>query len=102
MGIVWEAYHKGVPLLGVPGITLDKESGVKVNKQAFAPLKTNMTGWKIPPFSIGNTSTHSWWIFQSIIHVFFFGGAHTTRTLDRFPTIVVPVMATSSSYEGKT
>ena len=24
MGIVWEAYHKGVPLLGVPGITLDR------------------------------------------------------------------------------
>ncbi len=24
MGIVWEAYHTGVPLLGVPGITLDK------------------------------------------------------------------------------
>ena len=23
MGIVWEDYHKGVPLLGVPGITLD-------------------------------------------------------------------------------
>ena len=23
MGIVWEAYHKGVPLLGVPGITLE-------------------------------------------------------------------------------
>ena len=23
MGIVWEAYHKGVTLLGVPGITLD-------------------------------------------------------------------------------
>ncbi len=23
MGIVWESYHKGVPLLGVPGITLD-------------------------------------------------------------------------------
>ena len=23
MGIVWEAYHKGVPLLGVPGTTLD-------------------------------------------------------------------------------
>ena len=22
MGIVWEAYHKGVPLLGVHGITL--------------------------------------------------------------------------------
>ena len=24
MGIVWEAYHKGVPLLEVPGITLDQ------------------------------------------------------------------------------
>ena len=23
MGIIWEAYHKGVPLLGVPGITLE-------------------------------------------------------------------------------
>ncbi len=23
MGIVWEAYHKGVPLLRVPGITVD-------------------------------------------------------------------------------
>ena len=23
MGIVWEAYHKGVPLLEVPGITLE-------------------------------------------------------------------------------
>ena len=23
MGIVWETYHKGVPLLGVPGITLE-------------------------------------------------------------------------------
>ena len=26
MGMVWEAYHKGVPLLGVPGITLDMVS----------------------------------------------------------------------------
>lgn len=23
MGIVWEAYHKGFPLLGFPGITLE-------------------------------------------------------------------------------
>ena len=23
MGIVWEAYHKGVPLLGVPRVSLD-------------------------------------------------------------------------------
>ena len=27
MGIVWEAYQKGVPLLGVPGITLDSWNG---------------------------------------------------------------------------
>ena len=27
MGIVWEAYHNGVRLLGVPGITLDKRKG---------------------------------------------------------------------------
>ena len=26
MGMVWEAYHKGVPLWGVPGITLDPGS----------------------------------------------------------------------------
>ncbi len=26
MGMVWEDYHKGVPLLGVPGITLDFRS----------------------------------------------------------------------------
>ena len=23
IGILWEAYHQGIPLLGVPGITLD-------------------------------------------------------------------------------
>ena len=28
MGIVWEAYHKGVPLLGVPEITLDISIGL--------------------------------------------------------------------------
>ena len=26
MGMVWEAYHKEVPLLGVPGITLEPAS----------------------------------------------------------------------------
>ena len=26
MGIVWETYHKGVPILGVPGITLDSST----------------------------------------------------------------------------
>ena len=31
MEIVWEAYHKGVPFLGVPGITLDvKPRGFEV------------------------------------------------------------------------
>ena len=30
MGIVWETYHKGVPLLGVPGITLDLWNGVSL------------------------------------------------------------------------
>ena len=25
MGMVWEAYQKGVPLLGVPGISLDSD-----------------------------------------------------------------------------
>ena len=33
MGIVWEAYHKGVPSLGVPGITLDCSQN-----QVIAPL----------------------------------------------------------------
>ena len=28
MGMVWEAYHTGVPLLGVPGISL--ENAVKI------------------------------------------------------------------------
>ena len=28
MGMVWEAYHKGVSLLGVPGITLDSVSKI--------------------------------------------------------------------------
>ena len=41
MGIVWEAYHKGVPLLGVPGITLDCMSADLKNTnilQLFARL----------------------------------------------------------------
>ena len=31
MGMVWEAYHKGVPLLGVPGITLEYIQPPKFN-----------------------------------------------------------------------
>jgi len=33
MGIVWAAYHKGVSLLGVPGITLDSVS--KITKKTL-------------------------------------------------------------------
>ena len=36
MGMVWEAYHKGVPVLGVPGITLDSENGFVEAKKYFA------------------------------------------------------------------
>ena len=36
MGIVWEAYHKGVPLLGVPGITLDKFVGAMNHESSWA------------------------------------------------------------------
>ena len=41
MGIVWEAYHKGVPLLGVPGITLDP--GVDDCILGGTPLYTKVT-----------------------------------------------------------
>ena len=37
MGIVWEAYHKGVPLLGVPGITLDFD--LAENSETSIPLE---------------------------------------------------------------
>ena len=29
-----------------------------------------MTSWKIHIFNIGNTSTHSWWIFHLVMLVF--------------------------------
>ena len=35
MGIVWEAYHKGVPLLGVPGITLEMGSRKKKHQTSL-------------------------------------------------------------------
>ena len=38
----------------------------------FTPLKTNMTGGK-SLFSIGNASTHSWWIIQQVIRRSFLG-----------------------------
>ena len=42
MGIVWEAYHKGVPLLRVPGITL--EELVDPPKMDIAPSKEGSDG----------------------------------------------------------
>ena len=38
MGMVWEAYHKGVPLLGVPEISLDHCLGGVFNYFLFSPL----------------------------------------------------------------
>ena len=38
MGIVWEAYHKGVPLLGVPGITLDVWESTRDIYQHIPPI----------------------------------------------------------------
>ena len=43
MGIVWEAYHKGVPLLGVPGITLDQ-----IKTSEFLHMKNHVD---IKPYS---------------------------------------------------
>ena len=35
MGIVWEVYHKGVPLLGVPEITLEIAYVASILKQIY-------------------------------------------------------------------
>ena len=54
--------------------------------------KTDMTEWKIPQFSIGNTSTHSWWIFQPVMLVL--GGGKWSTTMDSFrhlSRVVVPL-----------
>ena len=42
MGIVWEAYHKRVPLVGVPEITLD----LKVPSQIGDMLKIPRKVWR--------------------------------------------------------
>ena len=43
MGIVWEAYHKGVPLLGVPENPIDKRFDVFLRRfiETVAGLKKN-------------------------------------------------------------
>jgi len=33
----------------------------------YTPEFTNMTGWKIPHFSIGNTATRSWVDFPAMV-----------------------------------
>ncbi len=48
MGIVWKVYHKGVPLLGVPGITLDQWLGSWV----ISPTYTWGTPWGCNPLSL--------------------------------------------------
>ena len=46
MGIVWEAYHKGVPLLGVPGITLDMRGSHASRFSSFFSTSLNLVnGW---------------------------------------------------------
>ena len=45
MGIVWDASHEGVPLLGVPGITLD-ETGSCKPQQKVIPLKWPLRAWR--------------------------------------------------------
>ena len=41
MGIVWEAYHKGVPLLRVPGISLEVVIAGFLNHQQYSFTKGN-------------------------------------------------------------
>ena len=54
MGIVWEAYHKGVPLLGVRGITLDQTFGMFCFQDrsdlygTFQPLKRHQAPRESP------------------------------------------------------
>ena len=41
MGIVWEAYHKGVPLLGVARITLELGRYYSKSSQIFQPTEVS-------------------------------------------------------------
>ena len=51
MGIVWEAYHKGVPLLGVPGITLDTAPSQKSKRYFTDPRKYQTSNLNTPKSS---------------------------------------------------
>ena len=48
MGTVWEAYHKGFPLLGVPGITLE----VLKHLPTFFQMMTMFLNLKIYVFQV--------------------------------------------------
>ena len=54
MGMVWEAYHKGVPLMGVPGFSLEKLPGPNrkglSSKHNFSGVNSllNFGGVRIP------------------------------------------------------
>ena len=47
MGIVWETYHKGVPLLGVPGITLEKSLVVLIHFMVLLMAEIRITSWDV-------------------------------------------------------
>ena len=49
MGIVWEAYHKGVPLLGVPRISLDCKLLTTSMVVEMVPLKGGIGSIFDPP-----------------------------------------------------
>jgi len=57
MGIVWEACHKGVPVLMVPGITIDKkETRLVVLNQRNVDQSLNLSAKKEEPSnSISNS-----------------------------------------------
>ena len=57
MGIVCEAYHKGVPLLGVPGITLEITSNML--KSHGTITFPHLLGWRVchrPPGEMWDNS----------------------------------------------
>ena len=80
MGMVWEPYHKGVPLLGVPGITLD--NFVAQTQTPMAPLNSPNLHLQLKPSQgLGRSPWHNmWWLLGEIAPLFrfFWGGDEPT------------------------
>ena len=115
MGIVWEAHHKGVPLLGVPGITLEYFSFTFMNlqigsnwQQHFQPVHVSKGHHCWDPPVLHNTQkerereiTKN---FRYLInggfpgHLIFssFGGGETSRTEAVSIQLILRVCADSS------